>query len=222
MLGRRLITIATGAVFTLVGVGLAYAVPNSLGGARPPGRAHLTLIEVRGASGAEDGRREFVGTGSGVERNEPAGSRPRGPQGARENHGAAVRVAAHCDMRGRAHGELVRSIAGEEDATVAEAAAACEAAQAGGSEPGTSGGSSKKDRPSKPSKPSKPSEADKAATKDKPTPDKSAKPGKPAKPKPPKPAKPAPPDKPAKRAQKESAPPQEEEPDPEDKGPKKN
>ena len=216
MLGRHLRTFVTGAVFTLVGVGFAYAVPNSLGGARPPGRAHITLIEARDASGAGDGRHQSVGTGSGLERKEPVGSRPRAPQGAPENHGAAVRVAAHCDVRGRAHGELVRSIAGDEDATVAEAAAACEAAQSGVSETGSSGGSPKKDRSSKPSKPSKP---DKAATRDKPTPDRSSKP---AKLKPAKPAKPAPPDKPAKKDRNESAPPQEAESDSKDKGPKKN
>ncbi len=46
----------------------------------------------------------------------------------RDNHGAAVQVAAHCDVKGRAHGELVRSIATDKDATVADAEAACTAA----------------------------------------------------------------------------------------------
>ncbi len=46
----------------------------------------------------------------------------------RDNHGAAVRVAAHCDVKGRAHGELVRSVATNKDATVAGAEAACIAA----------------------------------------------------------------------------------------------
>ena len=40
-------------------------------------------------------------------------------------HGVAVRVAAHCSLRGRAHGELVRAIAHLEDATVGDAEAAC-------------------------------------------------------------------------------------------------
>jgi hypothetical protein len=46
-----------------------------------------------------------------------------GPQA--DSHGGAVRVAAHCDVKGRAHGELVSSIARDHDATVADAEAAC-------------------------------------------------------------------------------------------------
>ncbi|MGH3116865.1 MAG: hypothetical protein ACRDQ2_07070 [Gaiellales bacterium] len=45
-----------------------------------------------------------------------------------ENHGRAVSTAAHCPLKGRAHGELVRSIARDKDATVEEAQAACDAA----------------------------------------------------------------------------------------------
>jgi hypothetical protein len=47
-----------------------------------------------------------------------------------DNHGAAVSTAAHCPIKGREHGELVRSIAHDKDATVADAKAACEAALA--------------------------------------------------------------------------------------------
>lgn len=47
-----------------------------------------------------------------------------------ENHGAAVSTAAHCELEGKAHGEFVRSIAHDKDATVAEVEAACAAAQA--------------------------------------------------------------------------------------------
>jgi len=45
-------------------------------------------------------------------------------------HGRAVSTAAHCPLKGRAHGELVRSIAHDKDATVEEAQAACDAALA--------------------------------------------------------------------------------------------
>lgn len=45
-----------------------------------------------------------------------------------DNHGRAVSTAAHCDIRGKAHGELVRSIAKDKEATVADAEAACTAA----------------------------------------------------------------------------------------------
>ena len=50
--------------------------------------------------------------------------------GTADNHGKAVSTAAHCAVKGRAHGELVRSIAQDKDATVAEAQAACDAAVA--------------------------------------------------------------------------------------------
>lgn len=45
-----------------------------------------------------------------------------------DNHGRAVSTAAHCDIPGKAHGELVRSVAKNKDATVADAEAACAAA----------------------------------------------------------------------------------------------
>lgn len=40
-------------------------------------------------------------------------------------HGRAVRIVAHCDVSGKGHGELVRSIATNKSATVADAEAAC-------------------------------------------------------------------------------------------------
>jgi hypothetical protein len=43
------------------------------------------------------------------------------------HHGAAVRVAAHCPVRGRAHGQLVRSVAHDKSATPETAQAACDA-----------------------------------------------------------------------------------------------
>lgn len=47
-----------------------------------------------------------------------------------DNHGKVVSTAAHCDVKGKAHGELVRSIAKDKAATVADAEAACAAAMA--------------------------------------------------------------------------------------------
>lgn len=47
-----------------------------------------------------------------------------------DNHGKVVSTAAHCPVKGRAHGALVRSIAKDKDATVADAEAACEAMMA--------------------------------------------------------------------------------------------
>lgn len=48
--------------------------------------------------------------------------------GKADNHGKVVSTAAHCDIKGKAHGELVRSIAKDKEATVADAEAACQAA----------------------------------------------------------------------------------------------
>ena len=50
---------------------------------------------------------------------------PEDDDGEAKNHGQVVRVAAHCDVKGKAHGELVRSIAQDKDATKTEAEAAC-------------------------------------------------------------------------------------------------
>ena len=47
-----------------------------------------------------------------------------------DNHGQVVKIVAHCDVKGRAHGALVSSIARDKDATVEEAEKACEEAMA--------------------------------------------------------------------------------------------
>jgi hypothetical protein len=59
-----------------------------------------------------------------------------------ENHGAVVRIAAHCDVPGKLHGELVSSIARDKEATPEQAESACEAAmaRAGGSSRGVDKG----------------------------------------------------------------------------------
>lgn len=79
-----------------------------------------------------------------------------------DNHGAAVSIAAHCPIKGKAHGELVRSIAKDKDATVADAETACDAALAAAvAAPAREKGKpdkverAKAPRPPKPPKPSK-------------------------------------------------------------------
>jgi hypothetical protein len=47
-----------------------------------------------------------------------------------DNHGKVVSIAAHCPIKGRAHGELVSGIARDEGATVEDAEQACEEALA--------------------------------------------------------------------------------------------
>lgn len=50
--------------------------------------------------------------------------------GAADNHGQVVKIAAHCDVKGRAHGALVSSIARDKDVTAEDAEKACEEAMA--------------------------------------------------------------------------------------------
>ena len=82
-----------------------------------------------------------------------------------DNHGKVVSTAAHCDIKGRAHGELVRSIAQDKDATVADAEAACAAAiaaqEAAGDEPKSNNG---RGHEAKAPKPEKPERSSKSAT----------------------------------------------------------
>ena len=80
-----------------------------------------------------------------------------GTEDGAENHGKAVSTAAHCDVKGRAHGELVRSIAQDKDATVAEAQAACDAAIAAAAL------APARVKPAKPSHAAKPAKPEKAA-----------------------------------------------------------
>jgi hypothetical protein len=201
MLGRYVRTAATGVAFTLVGVGLAYAVPQSLGGPRVPERTH----GARAGSEHDRGGAHYRRWTSASPRSE-SGSKATGKRSgigdAARNHGAAVRVAAHCDVRGKAHGELVRSIAGDEDASVADATAACARAEAETDRSGGSGKPAKPATPAKPAKPATPAKPVKPAKPAKPaTPVKPAKPFKPTRPATPaKPATPATPARPAKPA----------------------
>ena len=68
-----------------------------------------------------------------------------GDSGEAENHGQVVRVAAHCPIKGKAHGELVRSIAQDKEATVEDAEAACEEAMAAAQAAGDSKGKPEKE-----------------------------------------------------------------------------
>ena len=86
------------------------------------------------ASEAPVGSEEPCDDGEDDEPDDPAdeeeedGEDGEGSSGATTNHGSAVRVAAHCDVHGRAHGELVRSVAQDKNATVASAEQACASA----------------------------------------------------------------------------------------------
>jgi hypothetical protein len=70
-----------------------------------------------GLSGSTNSSSKTVKT----ERNDAASQKSR-------NHGAAVSAAAHCRLKGAAHGALVRSVAADKNATPAGSRSACLAA----------------------------------------------------------------------------------------------
>ena len=92
------------------------------------------------------------------------------------NHGAAVSVAAHCPIKGRAHGALVSSVARDKDATPESAQAACDAAVAAQEAAVAAGTAGRAPKPPKPEKAPKPEAASQPAK-----PEKAPKPAKPAK-----------------------------------------
>ena len=83
-----------------------------------------------------------------------------------DNHGKVVSTAAHCDIKGKAHGELVRSIAKNKDATVADAQAACDAALAAQDTATTDAKTTGRGHAPKPPKPVKPAKAPKTTDPD--------------------------------------------------------
>ncbi|MDQ3646527.1 MAG: hypothetical protein M3345_06265 [Actinomycetota bacterium] len=98
---RQTGAILAGVVFAIAVVGFAYAVPRAI-------QTAANDFEAAQAAGTKSPDPDAEGPGA--------------------NHGAAVSTAAHCRVKGRAHGELVRSIARDKDATVADAESACQAA----------------------------------------------------------------------------------------------
>ena len=152
---RQLKPLFTAAVFTVVAMGFAYAVPNAiqLESMSDDGTEETVVVDCPVDEGSSDDGTEGDGTeGDGTEddgteddatedcdeevaeedgEEEPeAEALEGGTDGEGENHGQVVRVAAHCPIKGSAHGVLVSSIARDKDATVADAEAACEEALA--------------------------------------------------------------------------------------------
>lgn len=117
-----------GAVFAATAIGFAAAVPHTLRLAATQASQDLQdetaseesepLDEDPGeaAGDSDEGTRE-----EGLDRKgEVAGEgKPT------DNHGAAVSIAAHCDLRGKDHAELVREIARDKDATTELAETRC-------------------------------------------------------------------------------------------------
>jgi hypothetical protein len=188
-MSRQLKPMLMGAIFTLVAMGFAYALPHAvnLQPMSDEGNEEVVALEpdcpvdedgpddgsegegeepVEGegegeepVEGEGEGEEPVEGEGEGEEPVEGEGEEPvegEGDEcveeeedvfvegedledegeGGQANHGRVVRVAAHCDVKGRAHGELVRSIAKDREATVADAESACDEAMAAAEQSG--------------------------------------------------------------------------------------
>jgi hypothetical protein len=128
-----------GAVFAAVAIGFAAAVPHTL---RLAATQATQDLEDEAASeeieSPDEDPSEAAGDSEGPTQKE--GGRERKGEGKpTDNHGAAVSTAAHCDLHGKDHAELVQEIARDKDATsehaqtrCAEVMAAAEQQSAGG------------------------------------------------------------------------------------------
>ncbi|MFN2489357.1 MAG: hypothetical protein ABR529_06420 [Actinomycetota bacterium] len=135
MMLRPTKAVVLGALLAVVAMGMANALPNSLRMSVASGRVsalerHTDSRCLLEKNAEEDGCKgdEDSTVAAGGEEDEDKD----GVDGSDDGFslGQAVKVAARCDLKGPAHGELVRSIAHDKDATVADAEAACEAAMA--------------------------------------------------------------------------------------------
>jgi hypothetical protein len=100
----KLMGASVGLAVLILGVGVAQGLPrsNNLG-------SHTVKNGKRDDDSPKGSKRP--------ERDDP--SKPN------EGHGAAVSAAAHCDLKGPAHGAFVSSVATDKKATPVSAAAAC-------------------------------------------------------------------------------------------------
>jgi hypothetical protein len=140
---RQLKVFAISMVFTTVAMGFAYALPTALRDTAsqvpaafelPEQEAGLLATSVqahgRGRSQGKPGDPVDKETKTEDREGSKNHSSANHSSAKDENHGSVVRVAAHCSVTGRAHGELVRSVARDKDMTVADAERACKAATA--------------------------------------------------------------------------------------------
>ena len=191
-MGRQLKPMAMGAIFTLVAMGFAYALPHAVllqpmsdeesgevvgpeldcpaddespddgtggedqdvevvdeEGEVVEGEGQEDIVEDEGEGGSvedEGDEEECVEEEQDVTDEEDEGEVAGAKVDGDGNHGHVVRVAAHCDVKGRDHGELVQSIAQDKDATVDDAEAACKTAIADAEASGDRTGGGKPDK----------------------------------------------------------------------------
>ena len=134
---------------TVLAAGFAYAMPRTVltNAEEDPQQAELVLSPT-GSTHTPTATTPIPRPKKTKDKDETGQDGEDGGTERAENHGAAVSTAAHCDLDGKAHGEFVRSIAHDKDATVAEVEAACEAAKASAATAGATHGSTKKQAPS--------------------------------------------------------------------------
>jgi hypothetical protein len=115
-----------GVVFAAVAVGFAAAVPHTLRHASDEVASELEEDTATEDVDPEEQEPSESGTNddSGEEGEVELEGNPN------DNHGAAVSTAAHCDLEGQAHAELVQEVAHDKEASVADAEALCTAALA--------------------------------------------------------------------------------------------
>lgn len=117
--------LAAGMAFTVLAAGFAFAMPRALQVTSEEAPAPVEVLEEEQpevdpkgvvVSGADLDATHEDAEGAGEEKV--------------DNHGQVVSSAAHCEVKGRALGALVSSIAKDKDATLEDVAAACAAAAA--------------------------------------------------------------------------------------------
>lgn len=121
-----------GIVFAATLVTFAAAMPGAMSASEvEPPQDTIELIEAKepaaSTAKAKPPKPEKAAKPERAEEPEVEGD---GSEDDAEGHGAVVSAVAKCDVKGRWHGEAVRSIARNKDATVADAEAACTAAKA--------------------------------------------------------------------------------------------
>lgn len=128
---KRSHSFALAMALTVLAAGFAYAMPKAMNTSAtgdPTGGSLLSEVDPTGSTHTQTATPSPTPTATPTD--DPDDDGDADGDGRKDNHGAAVSTAAHCDLHGRAHGEFVSSIARDKDVTVAEVEAACEAAKA--------------------------------------------------------------------------------------------
>lgn len=164
---RNLKSIAGAVAFMVLWAGAALAMPTSFFSTDEEPSAIADLV---GDSELEAIELEPTPEGETVDVTVPDDDDAGDDQETRpDNHGKAVSTAAHCDLKGRAKGQLVSSVARDKSATVETAQAACDAAIAAAAAE-TSTKPVKAPKPEKTVRSPKPEKVAKPAAKPKPQP----------------------------------------------------